>query len=287
MTHTIYDQRWLQWLLGLSPENAKKIDQTHLSFAAPWLTLSVITLLVVAAIWFSFFYWRDGSRPSWWMKGPMVVLRLIALGALISMIAQPVLRLSHADRIQPSVILMVDTSDSMNRGDPKLPAARAEVDAAGAGVPVGSVAAMTRLARANAILNHGKALTELSKRYSVRLYPFASKPRIQTVPTEAAKRSSYRFDIEPDPQTATSTQIGSSLRRPLEDLAGQPIAGALIVSDGENNLGEDPILVAETARQSNVRVSTMGLGDPTKTKDIAILSVLADDVVRINNNVTV
>src|SRR5947207_15646315 len=95
---SIYDQRWLQWLLGLTPENAKQIEQTHLAFAAPWYTLAAAGLLLIAAIWFSLFYWRDGTRPTWWTKGPMVLLRLIAVGALMAMLAQPVLRLSHADK---------------------------------------------------------------------------------------------------------------------------------------------------------------------------------------------
>ena len=60
-----------------------------------------------------------------------------------------------------------------------------------------------------------------------------------------------------------------------------------MLSDGESNLGGDPILAAQSALQDGIRVSTMGVGDPTPTKDIALLSVLADDIVRVNNTVTV
>ena len=81
--------------------------------------------------------------------------------------------------------------------------------------------------------------------------------------------------------------MGDALQRPVEELAGQPLAGALILSDGGNNLGEDPIMAADAAKQAGLRVSTIGVGDPTKTKDVALLSVLADDTVRVNNTVTV
>jgi hypothetical protein len=284
---SLYDQRWFQWLLGLSPAAARRIEVTHLSFAARWPQAVVLLLLLVSALWFSFHYYRDGSRPTWWIKGPLVLLRLLAVAALMIMLAQPVLRMSHADNIRPSVVVMVDTSDSMTRSDPRLPPARAAHEAAAAGVTPGAVAGMTRLERANALLNQSHLLTELSQRYNVRFWTFAGKPRPLPLPPDARARAAYRFALTRDAQTGASTQIGVGLRAPLEELAGQPVAGALIISDGGNNQGEDPILVAEVARQSGVRLSTVGIGDPTKTKDIAVLSVLADDVVRIHNTVTV
>ena len=284
---TLFDRRWFQWLLGIPPEASHNIQQMHLSFAARWPQLTVIAFLVVAAAWFIFHYWRDGTRPSWWTKGPLVVLRMAALAALLVMLAQPVLRLNHADRVRPNAILLVDNSESMNRPDPRLPGGRAATEGAAAGVGSGDAARMTRLQRANALLNHAHVLTELAKKYNVRVYSFAARSRPVPVPSQSGKQRGYQFAIAPDPTTGDSTQMGSALRVPIEDLAGQPIAGAMIISDGGSNLGEDPVAAAEAAKQSGVRVSTLGLGDPTKTKDIAILSVLADDVVRVNNTVSV
>lgn len=276
-----------QRLLGLRPEAAGKIEQTRLAFAAGWSQLAVILLLVVAALWFTYHYWRDGSRPTWWIKGPLVVLRLLAVTALILMLAQPVLRLRQVESVRPNVILLVDNSESMGRPDPKLPPARAQQEATAAGVPATSVATMKRLDRANSLLNRANVLTELAKHYNIRAYTFAAAPRTIALPNDAVRRAAYKFALTPDAQTGDSTQIGTALRRPLEDLAGQPLAGALVISDGGNNLGEDPIAVADAARQAGLPVSALGLGDPTKTKDIALLSVLADDVVRVNNSVTV
>jgi hypothetical protein len=276
-----------QRLLGLSPDEAKKVEQARLSFAAGWPQWAVIGLLLVAALWFAYHYWHDGSRPSWWLKGPMLALRLMAVAALVLMLSQPVLRLRQVDSVRPSVLLLVDNSQSMSFRDPKLPAARAQKEAAGAGVSPTAVPSMTRLERANGLLNRAHLLEELSKRYNVRLVTFAGTPRAVPLPNEAQKRAAYRFALTPDAQTGDSTQMGAALRRALDDLAGQPVAGALILSDGGSNLGEDPVPVAETARQAHIPVSALGLGDPTKTKDVALLSVLADDVVRANNTVTV
>ena len=121
----------------------------------------------------------------------------------------------------------------------------------------------------------------------MHLYSFAGKPDAISLPADPKKRGLYQFNVSPDAKNGDSTQIGTALQRPLDDLAGQPIAGALILSDGGSNLGADPIAAADAARQARMPISAMGFGDPTKTKDVALLSVLADDVVRTNNTVSV
>src|SRR5258707_146615 len=88
-------------LLGIRPEDARNIERTHLAFATGWPFATALLLLLCSAGWFLFNYWRDGTKPSWWVKGPLVVLRLIAVSSLMWMLAQPVLRLSHADHVKP------------------------------------------------------------------------------------------------------------------------------------------------------------------------------------------
>ena len=261
--------------------------RVHVTLASPWRQEAVAGLLLFALAWFGFFYYRDGSRPSWWVKGPLVALRLFAIAMLIVILTQPTLRFQKVDKVRPSVAIVVDSSDSVTVPDPKLPALRAEIEAEGAGVSTDRVRGLSRLDRAAAILNKAQALKELSKKYNVRAYTVDSVARAITLPTDAKKRDAYRFAFEPDAKTSDSTQLGVGLRRALDDMAGQPVAGMLLLSDGGSNLGEDPIAVADTARQSHVPVSAMGVGDPTKTKDVSLLSVLADDVVRVNNTVTV
>jgi hypothetical protein len=278
--------RWLHPLLGFPPQAAPSVEQTRLAFATPWPLWALLLLLLAAAGWFGYCYWKDGTRPSWRIKGPLVALRLLALCALLILLAQPTLRLRQVDTIRPNVVLLVDTSESMNRPDPKLPTERAQREATATGTAVTEVGRLTRLERANRLLNHAGLLAELSQTYTVRLYTFATAPRPLSLPTDPKQIAAYRFALTSDTPGDT-TQIGTALRRPVEELAGQPVAGALLLSDGGNNQGEDPIPAADAARQMGLPVSAIGLGDPTKTKDLALISVLADDVVRSNNVVTV
>ncbi|HZO90260.1 MAG TPA: hypothetical protein VFB38_18185 [Chthonomonadaceae bacterium] len=274
-------------LLGLTPESARQIERMRLAFATGWPLALAVGLIALAAVWFAYHYWKDGTRPSWWFKGPMVVLRLLAVAVLMVMLAQPTLRLQQVSRVRPAVVLLVDNSQSMGFTDPRLPTARAQKEAAGLGLSPADVPRMTRLDRANGLLNRSHLLAALARLYNVRLYTFAGAPHATPLPGDSKKLAAYRFALAPDARNGNSTQMGAALRRALEDLAGQPVAGTLILSDGGSNLGEDPVPVAAQIRQARIPVSTVGLGDPTKTKDVALLSVLADDVVRTHNTVTV
>lgn len=277
------------WVLRLlsQPGGPQHVSGGHITLAAPLPTLASIGLLLLALIWFSFFYYKDGSTPPLWLKAIMVALRLLAIFALMLMLMQPTLRLQKVETIRPSIALVVDTSASVAVPDPKLPEPRARIEAEGTGSSPERVRAMTRLQRANAILNQAHVLKQLSAKYNVRAYSVDSVSRAIPLPADAKQRDAYQFALEPDPKTSDSTQLGVGLRRALDDMTGQPVAGLLLLSDGGNNLGEDPLPVADSARQAHISVSAIGLGDPTKTKDVSLLSVLADDVVRVNNTVTV
>ncbi len=270
-----------RWLLGLSDETGRQFQQARLYFAGGWHIYVLVALLLLAACWFGVLYLKDGRRPSLWIKTPLLLLRLLALTALILMLLQPMLRLTKTETQRPNVLLLVDNSLSMERKDARLPADRSARIARAVG---GSPAQMSRVEIASRLLNSppSSLLSELSKRYQVRVYTFHGQAQAVPIPRPPARSAPPVLDIQPDPKGNT-TQIGESLKRALDDLAGQPLAGALILSDGGNNLGEDPVAVAKQAREQGVTVSTLGIGDPTPTRDLAITEVLADQVVRKDN----
>jgi len=275
-------------LLGIRPEVAREIDRTQLYFAGGWPFWAAAALLVVGAAWFGCLYLKDGARPSLWIKTPLLLLRLAALSALIFMLLQPMLRLRRSERLPSSVILLVDNSGSMAFRDPKLPPERAAQVARA--IDGGDPRQMTRAEVVERIANSPRVnlLGELAKRYNVRLYTFGSEAQPITLPPgpspsiPAAREGggSVRLQVTPDEKGGASTQIGSALKRALDDVAGQEVAGTLILTDGGNNLGDDPVNVAEQAKQQGIPVSTLGVGDPTPTRDLAITEVLSDQIVR-------
>src|SRR5579871_1834279 len=154
-------------LLGITPDVGRQMDRAQLYFASGWPLRAAAVLLLAGAVWFGYFYVKDGVRPSLWVKTPLLLLRLLALAAMTAMLLQPMLRIEHNDRQRSSVVVLVDTSQSMGFPDPRLPADRAaEIRRATGGDPLHMTRAevVERLSNSPSV----QLLGTLAKRYNVR-----------------------------------------------------------------------------------------------------------------------
>ncbi len=273
-------------LLGVPNSANGHLDKARFFLAGPWPRWSAVLIVVLGALWFGYTYYRDGTRPSLATKIPLYILRLIALASLAVMLLQPMLLMEKSDTIRSNAIVLVDDSLSMGFRDDRLPADRADRTARAIGVRPTD---LTRAQVVERMANDPRVnlIGTLSKKYSVRLYRFGSAPELMPLPTDPRQLRAFPLRVTPNETRGNSTQIGAALKRALDDVAGQQVAGAIVLSDGGNNLGEDPVAVAEQAKLQSVRVSTLGIGDPTPTKDLAVTEVLADQVVRKDNMVQV
>ncbi|MEZ6145628.1 MAG: hypothetical protein R3B91_09490 [Planctomycetaceae bacterium] len=86
-----------------------------------------------------------------------------------------------------------------------------------------------------------------------------------------------------------TTAIGSALKQALLAYAGMPLAGVLIVSDGQSTSGEPMEAVAKLAADENVPVVTAAIGTLEGPRNAMITSVESSPVafVRDTNQVTV
>lgn len=286
MTGTLMLSDLMRRLLGIPTRINGHLDKTHVFFAGPWPRWVAVAVFIAGVIWFGYTYFKDGSRPSLWVKGPLLLLRLIALAALLMMLLQPMLLLQRSDTIRSNAIVLIDDSLSMGFKDDRLPADRAERTARAIGRRQNG---LTRSQIVEHMANDPRVnlVGALSKKYNVRLYRFGSTPETAALPSEPRQLQSYRLQVPPNEKRGNSTQIGAALKRAIDDASGQQVSGAIVISDGGNNLGEDPAAVAEQARLQSIKVSTLGIGDPTPTKDLAVTEVLADQVVRKDNVVQV
>lgn len=277
---------WERWLLGVGGRSEATLERAHLYFAGGRTGAAVALVLAAAALWFAYQYLRDGKRPSLWVKVPLLMLRLVAVAALLAMLMQPLLRLSQSERVQPVVAIGVDVSQSMGFRDPHLPAAMARAVTRAIG---GSAAGLSRAEIVERLADNPRTrlIATLAQRYRIRLFRFASDAERVPIPSDKKKLAAFRMPVALDAVHGGSTQIGVALRHMMNDLAGQDVAGILLLTDGGSNLGEDPVTVAEECRQEKMPVSTLGVGDPTPTRDVAVTEALTDEVVRKDNIVQV
>jgi hypothetical protein len=270
----------LRWLLGLG--GSKTDAWSHGRKVLAGVPVGVAALLLAAfVVWTAYNYWRDGRSPGWWVKGPLLLLRTLAVACLLVILLEPVMTWTRTGTQRPTFIVMADTSQSMAIRDTRLPDRLAGPFRRVTGVDPRSA---PRYVQTAALLGKGpvRLIERLASKFDVRAYAFAEEAQLidrGKVLADGARA------LKPDARADGSTQIGTALRTVLDDNSGRPLAGILLVSDGGSNQGDDPIGWARRARALGIPVSTLGIGDPTPTRDIVLTEALADRVVRKGNEV--
>ena len=109
------------------------------------------------------------------------------------------------------------------------------------------------------------------------------KPASTPPPTENIEK----LPLALDKPVADQTRIGNALDYVMQDTAGQPLAGIVLLSDGGQNMGDDPNLAAQRAADGQGADLHHWLRRPDAPRDVAITSLLADEVVRKGDEVVV
>jgi Ca-activated chloride channel homolog len=178
------------------------------------------------------------------------LLTLAALAALIVAMARPQAVVA-VPREDATVVLTMDSSASMKATD----VAPSRLDAA-------KTAATT-------------FLDDVPDRFRVGLVSFSSAVRVLEEPTDDrdAVRSSLD-SIQGDIGTALGDAIEASVAladdpNATEDTVGEkPLFAVLLLSDGANTTGSEPLAVVDEAKEAGVPIYTIALGTPSGTVDV-------------------
>jgi Ca-activated chloride channel family protein len=178
------------------------------------------------------------------------LLALAALAALIVAMARPQAVVA-VPREDATVVLTMDSSASMTATD----VAPSRLDAA-------KSAAST-------------FLDQVPDRFRVGLVSFSSAVRVLEEPTDDrdAVRSSLD-SIQGDIGTALGDAIEASVAladdpEATEDAVGEkPLFAVLLLSDGANTTGSEPLAVVDEAKEAGIPIYTIALGTPDGTVEI-------------------
>ncbi|RKY67731.1 MAG: hypothetical protein DRP97_07040 [Candidatus Latescibacterota bacterium] len=210
----------------------------HLDADHAWIWIVLGLLSLVAA----FYFYRRTNPPSpRWMRRLLFGMRSAALMLLLLALTEPVLTLSTVRSEKPAFAVLIDRSTSMDLVD-------------------------GRGSRRDALVGllKGAPFRTLEKQTRLEVFTFADDltswaPMIPD-------------SLKPD---GNATDIGRALKTVRDRLRGQQIEGMLLFSDGANNLGGDPVAMAEGV---GVPIYAVGIGDPTAARDIQVASVFANEM---------
>lgn len=206
-------------------------------------------LAAIVAVSLSIFAYRITIPPiPTGRKYLLITLRSLALFLLFILFLEPILGFIRKEERPATVAVLVDNSRSMGLID-----------------RTGSRAEMTRR------LLKTDGLSELSRVARVKSYQFADRL------TELPSPDSLHFN-------GGSTNISAALKKLGERIEEENIQAIILLSDGNHNLGENPI---HEAGRSTVPIYTIGIGDSLEQKDLLITRVLANDIVYSGSRVPV
>ncbi len=204
-----------------------------------WMSASVLVATGVAA--YALFTYRGirGHGPR--DRAVLIGLRLAALAVLAICLFRPMLVLKVAVPQQNFVGVLLDDSRSMQVSDLE-------------GLPRGNYV------RDNFAAADGLLLKQLSEKFVVRTYKFSSVAQR----LESADGLSF---------TGTGTRLGDALGRARDELAGLPLSGLIVVTDGADTSEAAFDVSLASLKAESIPVFPVGVGEERLVRDIQVSRV--------------
>jgi len=289
-------------LFGVPVSDAVQVSDIALAFHGISIGTALLIglVLIAATVWI---YLRTTPRLTMRQKTILAVLRSVLLAMILFMLMKPVLLLTVEGTIRRSLLLLIDSSASMQikdlRQDPadlkRAAIAKGLLDSNGGqkqSVPADS-ASFNQMSRADVLKSmltndRLQLLKKLGDTYDLVPYTFgqtlqalaggangATPGATPSADGGPVKDTSFLSSITFD---KPYTGIGDAVRGLLDLKRGQPLAGILLITDGGNNYGSQPVDAAALAQQDKVPLYVYGVGI-SSPHDIIVSQVYSPEVV--------
>ncbi len=219
------------------------IEQGRFSFAygiSPWLA-ALIAIGLVAAVWLLYGKTTRALSAPW--KISLVALRSAVLLLLFVCLMRPVVTTEQVVPQESYLAVLVDDSQSMSIPD---------MDGG-----------LTRAGAVSDLLFEADGLLDsLSDTYQIRTFRF--------------DKATQRVTDDSGLSTAgTASSIDQALAYVDQQLSGLALGGVLLLSDGADNEGIDPVARAQSFGARQIPIFTVGAGQEHIPRDVGIVDVAA------------
>lgn len=299
-------------LLGVPANDVVHIAKAELAFRGGLSVGWFVVCALVAAGLVAWLYKATPVEVAPWRRYTLTGLRVLFLTLLLGLLLRPVLAFTVEGSIRRVLVMLVDGSASMQIADPRLDADDQKRAAIAKGVldPKGELKQaldrnrvrgleqISRLDLTKAALGNERLdiLPRLDQEFDLSAFTFGqglAELSARSLETNASaakagrprKASVAAFDwVERIEAKSPSTAIGDAIRETMNRKRGQPLAGIVLVTDGVNNSGSQPLDAAAAARSEGIPVYVYGVGI-TSPRDIIVQNLFAPDVTFVKDEV--
>jgi uncharacterized membrane protein len=203
--------------------------------ATKWLFIPIAVLAVIVAIYF----YRKVAKEK--LSPGMIVLRSVVFIILLFMVLQPVMNVSQVLPQDSYMAVVIDTSESMNIKDD------------------GETSRSQKLLKK---MEESQFLTELSKRFKVRLFEFNQEARrLEAIPE-------LRFN-------GSRTRLEAPIELLSQEMGTLPLTGVTLITDGVDNASQQLTEVMSRLQKRKIPFYTVGVGSEDITRDAEVIKVTA------------
>jgi hypothetical protein len=286
---------------GIHVPDAAQVTDIQVTFhgISPGWGILIALVIVGATV---YIYQRSTPKLSNFQKNTLAVLRCVLLILILLVLMRPVLLLTVEGTIRRSLLVLIDSSASMQIKDLRQTDDDLKRAAIASGmldpkagltqalpVAASSINQMARSDVVKGMLTNPQLnlLAKLGETYDI--VPFTFGQTLQPISGSSAPagatdtKSSFLNSI---PYDKPYTAIGDAVRSLLDLKRGQPLAGIFLITDGGNNYGSEPADAAAMAQQDKVPLYIYGVGI-TSPHDIIVSQVFAPEVAFVKEEVPV
>ena len=240
--------------------------------------------LVWAVVWL---YRREGrAGASMRRRLVMAALRCLVLLILIGIWIEPVVATYLTRWVESYCLVLIDTSASMDLPDEYRDAERAERVTAVLDRPPEEPVRRIDLVQQVLSADDHRFLKRLAEHNAVKLYSFDES--LQPIATLNAQRS--HSGDEPDspfairhsplpPARGGATNVVRAVQRAVHEASGAPLSGVVIFTDGGFTDDNPFDSLASIAREHELPLHLVGVGDPSEPRNVRVVQVTAPDTV--------
>ncbi len=269
-----------------------------------WMVFVLIAVMgaLLYGIWW--FYRNENDNCSRTIKSVLAVVRSTVLLLAVLIFLAPAISYSTRRIIKPYVMVLLDNSLSMTIEDQYRDSSRIETIASATGLRAADFgdSPPSRAFILDKILSHNRNefIRSLRQRGHVRVMSFSD--HVQMRATLGAQQPEQLRQLMADddgdsdapvedripPLTpkGEATDIAGTIQKARRLGGDKPIAGMILLSDGQNNTGRDPGAAASRAGAQQIPIFTAGLGNPNDPVNIRLVDLWAPENVFQNDPLT-
>jgi hypothetical protein len=271
-------QKLIDILLGIKPSPWAQGGQRHLE----WLEmpkhdkLFLLLLISAAVVWaVMYLYRKEGRGLSLAIRASLSALRLVALAGVVIMLLEPVIVFTKTEYVPSTILVLRDASESMDLKDAYATQAHADRTAQDLHL-AGGAKQLRDTPRAQLIdlaLKNGlsKELTANGDRL-LATHAFTGQFLSESTTQPSAT-------TQPAAADRTTTALGTAIRQAMAAYRGQPLAGVLLITDGQSNAGEPPLKAAEYAGSEGIPIVALAAGTPEGPRNAKVTKIEASKTV--------